>query len=447
MAEDELAGPALRISTGSGTEVPLYLISFNKEGECIAPRTRAAVLAAASGAQFTDVHLYCHGWNNVFAQAVEHYTGFFTEYFGLSGSAGLDSAAYKPLLVGLIWPSTALLARGEETPQLAAPGKGPWAADIAEVGAEMEPDAAAQLAALAGAAKPLAGADARALAALLAPVLRAHGGANDEGPNPSAALDADALLQAWGTPAPSPGARPGAPGRLPLPGEAAPAALEAAARLGFPDPREAIRMASVYIMKDRAGRVGRTGVAGLVRDAVASGKRVHLTGHSYGTRVLLSALSQLPAPQRVSSVLLLQPAVSAYCFAKQIREHGDRPGGYRQVLDRTVLPLSTTFSRYDRALAGFYPLALRRARDRGEIEAGAAVSPYAALGAVGPQGMAQGETDTLTLLDAPAPYAPPLASVRVRALDGASGIRRHGDVCNRYTGWALASLVRQGALS
>jgi hypothetical protein len=33
--------------------------------------------------------------------------------------------------------------------------------------------------------------------------------------------------------------------------------------------------------------------------------------------------------------------------------------------------------------------------------------------------------------------------VRVRALDGASGIGGHGDVRNRFTEWALASLVRQ----
>jgi hypothetical protein len=47
------------------------------------------------------------------------------------------------------------------------------------------------------------------------------------------------------------------------------------------------------------------------------------------------------------------------------------------------------------------------------------------------------------MLDQPGVYPPALPGVRVRALDGASGIGGHGDVRNRFTEWALASLVRQ----
>jgi hypothetical protein len=449
MAEHEIPNPPLVIGTGEGTGVPLYLISFDKHGDCTAPQTRAGVLAAAASGQFTDLHIYSHGWNNVFDEAVAHYTEFFTEYVPLSRSAGLDPAHYTPLIVGIIWPSTALLARGEEAPKMAgaggvAPAAAPPAPEIAELMAEMEPNAAAQLATLASRSGPLAGADARALAALLAPVLRAHGGGDDEGTAPSA--DAASLLRGWSAvPELKAGAKPGAPGSLPLAGEAPRSTLEAGGLLEFLDPREILRKATVFIMKDRAGVVGRGGVAALVRDAVASGLRVHLTGHSYGAKVMLSALARLPAGQRASSLLLLQPAVSAYCFAEQVDAQNGRRGGYRTVLDKLVLPVFTTFSRNDRALGSFYPLALRRGQDFGEIEPGAPSDRYAALGAVGPQGMAPGEAQALPIQDQAQPYAPAPAGVRVRALDGAIGITSHGDVRNRFTEWALANLVRQGA--
>jgi len=434
MAEDDAAGPSLMIGGDGQPAIPLYLLAFDKQGRCTSPRTRAAVLADANSGRYTDLHIYSHGWNNVFDEAVRHYTEFFTEYAGLRRAAGLDSNEYRPLLVGLIWPSTALLAPGEEPPRLASIGPGFAAAtpttalEAAALASEMTPDDAARLSALAAQTGPLDGADSVALARLLTPLLDAHASGDLENTAPPA--DAGSLLLHWSSV--RPGAEPGAD------------ALAPSGALGFLDPREILRKATVFLMKDRAGTVGAAGIAPLLREALHdSSIRIHLAGHSYGAKVMLSALAKLPPGRQVASVLLLQPAVSARCFAERIAEHNGKPGGYRAALERVALPVCTTFSRNDAALNSFYPLALRRGPDIGEFEPSSSSAPFAALGGVGPQDMAPGEMEVTAILDQPGVYPPPLPGVRVRALDGATGIGGHGDVRNRFTEWALASLVRQ----
>jgi hypothetical protein len=460
MAEDAAAGPLLMIKGGGLPDFPLYLLSFDKQGLCTSPLTRAALLADAASGGFTDLHIYSHGWNNVFDEAVRHYTEFFTEYAALRITAGLEARRYRPLVAGLIWPSTALLAPGEEPPSLASPsdsrhttavGEAPALPELAALASDLSPADAACLEALATRFGPLEGADALTLAQILEQVLCRHTGGDSEGT--VSAGDLAMLLQQWGTsasgngaqPGAQPGTQSGAPGRLPLAEEPVPTKLEAGGVLRFVNPREIIRKATVFLMKDRAGTVGSTGVAHLVHEAVAvDGLRVHLAGHSYGAKVMLAALAELPAPLRVTSVLLLQAAVSARCFAPRITEQDVRPGGYREVLAKTVVPLHVTFSAQDAALTRFYPLALRRGRDIAEVEAGAPSTLFAALGATGPQNMAPGELDVMPLLDCPSFYKPAARQVYVRALDGAQGIHDHGDVRNRYTEWALVNLVLAG---
>lgn len=93
-------------------------------------------------------------------------------------------------------------------------------------------------------------------------------------------------------------------------------------------------------MKDRAGTVGARGVAPLLTDLLrASEARVHLLGHSFGGKVVLSALC-VPSdlPRKVHAALLLQPAVSHLCFAERV-PGTDRPGGYRAALQRVERPI------------------------------------------------------------------------------------------------------------
>lgn len=165
----------------------------------------------------------------------------------------------------------------------------------------------------------------------------------------------------------------------------------AAGILSYLDPRWAVRLASLYIMKDRAGTVGSNGVAALLRDIKQSTQgSLHMVGHSFGAKVMLAALAAQPAgghPAR--SLLLLQPAVSHLSFAATVPGR-EGPGGYRGVLDRVVNPIVTTYSNHDIPLHKIYHLALLRREDLGELQiaagetaAGNPPNAYAALGATG----------------------------------------------------------------
>ena len=283
-----------------------------------------------------------------------------------------------------------------------------------ELAGELEPAAAARLRELS--AGPLTEDEAAELAGLLAPV--AEPAALTAAARAIAEAEAAPAGDDWGTVT---GATAG------------PAAAGVLAKL---DPRNLIRAASVWQMKDRAGRIGTTAVAPLLHDALAgTGARVHCVGHSFGAKVMLSALAAREPVRRAHSLLLLQPAVNHLCFAPQ--------GGYRPVLGRTTRPVLTTYSAHDIALTRFFHLAVRRAADRYEPRIAAWPEPpsdYAALGGYGPR-----EADDLTqhvaLQPAGAPYAldpaKPLAAV-----DATDGIAGHGAISNARTWWALRELSR-----
>jgi pimeloyl-ACP methyl ester carboxylesterase len=440
MAEVNSGAPSHHFTSPDGTSIPMYLVSFDKEGNCISPRTREHLLAAAASGRFSDVHIYSHGWNNVFQEALAHYTEFFSEYFQLPAMAAMHDAGYRPMIVGIIWPSTALLSESERTPGLASFSDAPHAV-AGELCADMTKDDAVRFGQLTGREGSLSPAESLELSRLLAPVLGKLA-RDDESGMPHAAPEQ--LLRSWGSRAqPGPGHVRGGPGIV---DDHPDHTVESAGLLSFLNPKEVLRKATVYLMKDRAGTVGSHGVHALLQDVQASkGIRIHLTGHSYGAKVVLAALSRLADGASVTSVLLLQPAVNAFCFAAEIAHLDGRPGGYRSVLDKSRTPIYTTFSRMDKALNIFFPLALRRLRDQGEMAA--QTDLFAALGAGGPQGMGA-ETRQVAMLAQPAEYGAAKAGVRICALDGSDrAINSHGDVRNPYTEWALANLVRQGMTS
>ncbi|MCG8460048.1 MAG: hypothetical protein MI919_27515, partial [Holophagales bacterium] len=228
------------------------------------------------------------------------------------------------------------------------------------------------------------------------------------------------------------------------------------------EPRRLIRIFSVWRMKDRAGKVGVHGVAPLLAELLAAGDaRLHLLGHSFGARVMLTALAceGMARSRPVRSLLLLQPAVNGWCFAADVDGRGT-PGGFRPVLrpdsgsPRVELPMVSTFSEHDVPLCRVFPLALRRGRDLGEArlassgegekEAGRRPAHrWASLGGVGPLG-----ADRHVLrVPMPGPGEPyPLDRARdggfgILAVDGRDRISDHGDVANPATAWALQSLV------
>ncbi|MBB5713058.1 hypothetical protein [Sphingomonas xinjiangensis] len=211
------------------------------------------------------------------------------------------------------------------------------------------------------------------------------------------------------------------------------------------DPRWALRLASVYQMKDRAGKVGWHGVSALVTDILAaSSAPLHAVGHSYGAKVLLSAVAASAASRKVRTMLLLQPAVSHLSFASRVSGRSGS-GGYAAVPAKVERSILTTYSGHDRPLHTVFHRALVRAKDLGELQVAAVAATlagdppnvYAALGGYGPRDA--GETLVQPLVEPGTPF-PPAGRHCLVGLDGTIDrqISGHGDVATARMAWLLA---------
>jgi hypothetical protein len=192
-------------------------------------------------------------------------------------------------------------------------------------------------------------------------------------------------------------------------------------------------------MKTRAGIVGR-GIANLVGRILAlPAPRLYLVGHSYGAKVVMSALATRAVARPADAVMLLQPAVSHLCFAENV---GDgHPGGFRAALARVRKPVFVTYSNDDIPLHRLFHLAARRKEDVGELQPLGAPSRYAALGGYGPSGCATNECVGRHFAAPPALDAVPGPPARIVAFDGTGIITGHGVVHGPQVMWALCSLL------
>jgi hypothetical protein len=442
-------GPYERYPLPDGSQLSMYVIPFDKEGRCEAPRTRDALLEDVRTGGYTDVYLFSHGWNNDWLVATNRYRHFRNGYIQMRVENALPmNRSYRPLLVGVYWPGVVLTTAGERPPQMAGAG------DTAVMDEEVE-DYQGAVRGLAARVpgdrverfydlaqrESLTEAEAAELAELVAPLYRT----DDDVEWSQQPAPAD-VLEAWRT------QREGAGGEEDLDdfgtvdGGAGGGPQAAGGIFGF-DPRVIVRVATVWQMKDRAGVVGRQGVGPMLNGIrQRTDARLHLIGHSYGCKVLMSAMLAADAldAQPADSLLLLQPAVNHLCFADRVPEM-DVPGGYHSVLDRVRQPVLTTYSAHDAALTKFFHVALRRSGDRGELRAAADGPPsvFAALGGYGPRAVRYA---TVEVRDVKQPYPELRApgAPRVLAVNGTRTISGHGDISNPSTWWALYEQVSEG---
>ena len=151
--------------------------------------------------------------------------------------------------------------------------------------------------------------------------------------------------------------------------------------------KEALRGATYWEMKNRAGTVGRLGLGPLLDQlhAAAPQLRVHLVGHSFGARLVSYALAGLtagPAPSPVKSVTLIQGAFSHFAFTRPLPFDAGRAGALAGLQQRIDGPLTVVFSAHDSAIGTFYPLVSLAAGD----DAAAARSPLYRWGGMGADG-------------------------------------------------------------
>ena len=440
-------GPYRTIRTPSGDTCPWYIIPFDKKGRCKGPLTRDHLLNTLKSGNFTHVYVFSHGWNNDWKTAVERYEHFLTGFMNMGREHELEVAdPYRPLLLGIIWPSTSLVLPWEKPPQFAGASEPADRMDalvdderrcVDDLTDDIADDQLEHFYGLVQKRPALNADEAMELARLLAPLLGTSGDEiSDDGE-----VTPEELLECWSATAPRPSDEQ--EDDLEEFGTVATAGTgpQAAGFLSALDPRHALRMATVWRMKDRAGTVGAHGVGSLLRDALAdTDAGFHLIGHSYGCKVVLSAVCHKPLPRPVTSMLLLQPAVSYLCFAEDVDGNG-RPGGYRVAFERVSQPILSTFSKHDFALTKVFPLAVRRKSDLGEQRI-AAVPPsrYAALGGYGPGGCGA-KAEIVPMGDIGQRYEFNNPSVEVVGVNGDAAIDGHGDISNKGTWWALYNQV------
>jgi len=446
MADRLPIGPYRIVSGQDGDRIPWYVVPFDRTGRCTGPRTADAAVEEATSGRFTDVVIFSHGWNNTWQQATGHYASFVAGYLDQLGQHPPAGGVRRAMLIGLFWPSKLLVEDADRAPAIA--GTAELAAvdsersEIGELGDLLDDAAASQFYELTQ-RDAVTHAEAAELASMFLRLLADDQAEIEE----DGSLNPDEIAAAWAydgdkrrervADLDALGFGTGRPAR-PTPKVA-----------GLPNalnPREIVRILSLWQMKARAGTVGSRGVSALLGDLAASDLRLHLVGHSFGAKLLLTALCTPATLSPVSSVLLLQPAVSHLCFADQVRS-GGRPGGYRRALDRVNLPILSTFSHHDVPLTRFYRLAMRRRRHVGEpaIAAAPGVPPsrYAALGGVGPHPFSE-RIGMLDVLDPGQPYPAESDAPDVYGVNAGRTISGHGDVSNPSTWWLLSQLMHRG---
>ena len=321
---------------------PFWKLNFNDKAEL--PGGAAAAAADIASKNLTDLFIFSHGWNNDEATAMKLYEGFFGEVADLLKDTKIPKKATLSVgIAGVIWPS--ILFPGDTVP-----ATGSAAASFSSGGEAKTLESELPLVFV----RPEQQDDLQALLKLL----------DEQTPDNNALLEfrdrlnslvkADAAQNTTGT------------GMDDLeflattvqsdsewlrildafsvqPADDGSGDAGGAADFGsffgrlWNGAKNALRTATYWQMKNRAGVVGKNGLGPLVGAirAAAPSLRVHLLGHSFGARLVSYSLAGLPdaalkPDSPVKSLFLLQGAFSHFAFATKLpfdsSRHGDLIG-------------------------------------------------------------------------------------------------------------------------
>ena len=190
-----------------------------------------------------------------------------------------------------------------------------------------------------------------------------------------------------------------------------------------------------YLMKERAGKVGKNGVAKLVDRLAPEVQRIYLIGHSFGGRLVTAAAANSQTG-KLRGLTLLQAAFSHNGFSKK------KNGYFRSVVDNRRIngPILITHTKNDKAVGIAYPLASRINGDK-TAALGDENDVFGAVGRNGAQQMEEGERILGTLLPVGGVYA--LESGKFLNLESSQFITNHGDVTGLEIAYAVWSAVKK----
>jgi hypothetical protein len=195
-----------------------------------------------------------------------------------------------------------------------------------------------------------------------------------------------------------------------------------------------------YVMKDRAGTVGRTGVYQVLREVRDDFPtlKIHLMGHSFGGRLVTAATDgPIGKPSiRPETMTLLQAAFSHNGFAHLF--DGVHDGFFRAVVTgkKVVGPILITCSKQDSAVGIAYPIASLLSG----VTAAALGDKNDPFGGIGRNG-AQKTPESVDneLLPAPGQYS--FTRGKLFNLNGDAIITGHGDICRDEIASAILQAI------
>jgi hypothetical protein len=342
-----------------------------------------ALVAAESP---TDVFVLSHGWNGDVPAARRQYDAWVAAMAGCpedEAAARSLPGGFRPVVVGVHWPSRAWGSEDLSPASFSLSGNGPGAPGDGSPAQGLVDESAAALA-----DTPTVREAVRTIvdAALEDPVPETL-------PAPVRAAYQQ-LDDAAGVGADGEGAAPGED-RAPFDPEATyqAALLEELTSFGSTSlggVLAPLRVLTFWHMKRRAREVGAHGIARLLAELqdASPDSRLHLMGHSFGCIVVSSAVaSPLRRGRRpVTSLALIQGAMSLWSFCSAIPSAPTRPGFFHRVVADGLVdgPVVATTSVHDRAVGTFYPLG---AGARGQLDYLPGQLPrYGAIGAYGVRG-------------------------------------------------------------
>jgi hypothetical protein len=435
-------------------------LDFDEKGKPVDAASIAAFVTYAATEPVTDVVLFAHGWRNSAGEANLLYSRFLETFRDHLEDPRLGPRLKEKrfLVGGIIWPSKPFLEGQEPEAQGRTAGVGDaddWQADvIAQLEDLRDHDASeAQKEALNRAIElvpDLAGDPAvqDEFAAQVMTVLDGAVADVHEGLDVFRSQPGSAVLQWLGFPVIFPIRNTGSEGGVRSAGAVAFTPAGAGGTAGIGDVfhsignrvRQFLNFTTWYLMLDRCGVVGETGVAQTVRDLRKAKPelRIHLVGHSLGGRLMVAcanALTREPAV-RVQTLALLQAAFSHFGLAPD--GDGRKAGYFRSVITGKPVdgPILVTFSDLDRVVGYAYALAERVVRNN--VRAiGDKDDPYGGMGRNGAQ--ATPEAEEIALLEPGQAYA--FQPGGIYSLNGCGIIEDHSDVKRPEVTWAFASAV------
>ncbi|MGC5170916.1 alpha/beta fold hydrolase [Microbacterium sp. DT81.1] len=433
-------------------KLPYAEVSIDKKGAFADPAQLEALAQLLGEKNPTDVIVLSHGWNSSPAQARDLYEKLVESLVAVRGAVR-GARARRFVIVGVVWPSIQWAPDESAGAGAGALGAADALAELVEqriesrtirkrllaLIPELENDPAARAEFLAQLRKSVP-----------ARVFKDTTEDGDAPPSRFATGDPDDVFtvvkgnpgrRRRGSGTVSGGAASvGGTGGIAATGGGAGFSLG-----GFFDAaRNLVNITTFYTMKDRAGVVGRKGIAKLLErvHTEAPDARLHLVGHSFGGRAVTAAALTTKAP--ISSVTLLQAAYSHYGLARNFdREDWDKPGvlpgrsgAFADMPAKIGGPVLVSHTRNDKAVGMAYAIAARLAGHVG-VDLGDANDTFGGMGSNGAQrtpGAVAGE-----LLPVGGTYA--FSRGVVYNVKSDAFIADHGAITGREVGYAVLSAV------